>query len=522
MICIPITDEKQKDALISVERSAPAADAIELRMDLIADGNLSHLMAAARKVSDRVKIIVTCRRKEESLLPPSINQALPKREMTSTSKMHLLKQAIELGADFIDVELAMGDKAVKQLQSFRRKHKSSTRIIVSWHDISKTPSFKILKEIFQACAETGADIVKIVPYARKMADNLTVLNLIAYAKTQNREIIAMCMGELGQTSRTMAPLWGSYLGFAVLPGGKKSAPGQLTVRVMREFQQLLQCHQRIPQPWLLPPGASNLVLLGNPVRQSLSPLMHNEALKAMRIDGHYSAFCVSDLAAAIAGIRGMNIRGASVTIPFKTDVMEYLDEIDADAAALGAVNTIVNDRGRLAGYNTDWLGFIQALKDKTDIAKKTFVIIGAGGAARAAAYGIKKEGGRPIIVNRTQNSGRALAKRFGCPFYPLSAIGKIKADGLINTTSVGMYPQIHQSPVDATILTNYQVVMDVIYNPLKTKLLRDAGAQRLQTISGLEMFVRQGALQLKLWTGKDAPLALMRKTVRERLETIEN
>jgi len=522
MICIPITDEKQKDAWISVERSAPAADAIELRMDLITDGDLSCLMATARKASDRVKIIVTCRRKEESLLPPSINQALPKKEMTPTSRMHLLKQAIELGADFIDVELAAGDKAIKQLQSFRRKHKSSTQIIVSWHNISKTPSFKILKEIFQACAETGADIVKIVPYARKMADNLTVLNLIAYAKMKNREIIAMCMGELGQTSRTMAPLWGSYLGFAVLSGGKKSAPGQLTVRVMREFQQLLQCQQRIPQPWLLPPGASNLILLGNPVRQSLSPLMHNEALKAMRIDGHYSAFCVSDLAAAIAGIRGMNIRGASVTIPFKTAVMEYLDEIDADAAALGAVNTIVNDRGRLAGCNTDWLGFIQALKDKTDIAKKTFVVIGAGGAARAAAYGIKKEGGQPIIVNRTQNTGRALAKRFGCPFYPLSAIGKIKADGLINTTSVGMYPQIQQSTVDASILTNYQVVMDVIYNPLKTKLLRDAEAQGLQTISGLEMFVRQGALQLKLWTGKDAPLALMRKTVRERLETLEH
>jgi len=182
----------------------------------------------------------------------------------------------------------------------------------------------------------------------------------------------------------------------------------------------------------------------------------------------------------------------------------------------------VNDRGRLAGYNTDWLGFIQALKDKTDIAKKTFVVIGAGGAARAAVYGIKKEGGRPILVNRSRDTGRALAKRFGCAFYPLSAIGKIKADGLINTTSVGMYPRVNQSPVDATVLTNYQVVMDVIYNPLKTRLLRDAEARGLQTISGLEMFVRQGALQLKLWTGKDAPLALMRKTVRERLATLEN
>lgn len=371
------------------------------------------------------------------------------------------------------------------------------------------------------CAETGADIVKIVPYARQMADNLKVLSLIAYAKAQDREIISMCMGDLGQISRALALSCGSYLAFAVLPGGKKSAPGQLTVRTMRDFQHLLQPHPCCPQSWLLPPGAANFVLLGNPVRQSLSPLMHNKALKAMQIDGHYSAFCVSNLAAAMAGIRGMNIRGASVTLPFKTAVMEYLDEIDPDAAALGAVNTIVNDRGRLAGYNTDWSGFMQALEDKTDIAGKTFVILGAGGAARAAAYGIKKEGGQPMIVNRTQDKGRALAARLECPFYPLSGIGKIKAHGLINTTSVGMYPKIHQSPVMAATLVNYQIVVDVIYNPLKTKLLHDAEAQGLKIVSGLEMFVRQGAGQLKLWTGKNAPLTLMRKTVRERLKTLE-
>ena len=522
MICIPITDATHQEALRSVERSAMAADLIELRMDLIADGDLDQLIAAARRVSGRIKIIVTCRRKEEALLPPPFDQAVRKKGMTKTSKMRLLKQAIALGADFIDIELAEGDRAIKQLQSFCRQQKSSTRIIVSWHDISKTPSLGTLKEIFQACAQTGADIVKIVPYARTAADNLKVPGLIAYAKAQDRKIIAMCMGDLGQISRVMALVWGSYLGFAVLPGGKKSAPGQLTLSTMREFQHLLPCHQRSIQPGLLPPDTLNFVLLGNPVRQSLSPLMHNKALEAMQIDGHYSAFCVSDLAQAMTGIRGMNIRGASVTTPFKTAVMEYLDEIDADAVALGAVNTIVNERGRLAGYNTDWLGLMQALEDKIPVAGETFVIIGAGGAARAAAYGIKKEGGRPVIVNRTRDKGRALAARFDCPFYPLSTIGKIQAHGLINTTSVGMYPRIHQSPVDIKVLANYQVVVDVIYNPLKTRLLRDAEAQGLKIVSGLEMFVRQGAGQLKLWTGKDAPLALMRKTVRERLETIEH
>jgi shikimate dehydrogenase len=164
---------------------------------------------------------------------------------------------------------------------------------------------------------------------------------------------------------------------------------------------------------------------------------------------------------------------------------------------------------------------MQVLENKISISGKTFVILGAGGTARAAAYGIKKEGGRPIIVNRTQEKGKALAARFDCPFYPLADIGKIQADALINATSVGMYPQIHQSPVDAAIPANYQVVVDVIYNPLKTKLLRDAEVKGCKIVSGLEMFVCQGAGQLKLWTGREAPLALMKKTVRERLENLE-
>lgn len=521
MICIPIMDATNQEALRSVERSTPAADAIELRMDLITDGNLEQLIAMARRISGRIKIIVTCRRKAEALLAPSLDHSVPKRNIPRAAKMRLLKQAIELGADFVDIELAEGQKTIEQLKRFCKKTKSATRIIVSWHDIDKTPPLKTLKEICDACAETGADVIKIVPYARKLTDNMKILSLIDYAKARHRKIISMCMGNVGQVSRVIAPLWGSFLSFAVLPGGKKSAPGQLSVKAMKEFRQLLHRQQCFPQSWLLPPGASNFVLVGNPVRHSLSPLMHNKALEAMKIDGHYSAFCVTDLAAAMAGIRGMSIRGVSVTIPFKTAVMEYLDEIDADAVAMGAVNTIVNERGRLAGYNTDWWGLTRALKDKTKIAGKSFVIIGAGGAARAAVYGIKKEGGRPIIVNRTKDKGKELAVMFDCPFHPLESLGSIKAHGLINTTSVGMYPKVHRSPVDAGILDNYRVVMDVIYNPMKTQLLLDAEARGVEIVSGAEMFVYQGAQQLKLWTGKDAPLALMQKTVRERLEKCE-
>jgi shikimate dehydrogenase len=216
----------------------------------------------------------------------------------------------------------------------------------------------------------------------------------------------------------------------------------------------------------------------------------------------------------------MNIRGASVTIPFKVEVMEYLDDIDDDALIIGAVNTIINENGRLTGCNTDWLGLILTLKKAIPVKGKTFVIIGAGGTARAAAYGIMKEGGFPIIANRTPEKGKILSGRLNCPFYSLSEIGRIKADGLINTTPVGMYPR-DKSPVKALALGGYKYVMDVIYNPLKTKLLKDAEKQGCHIFSGADMFVNQGAEQIRLWTGKEPPRALMKKVILERLTEIE-
>jgi shikimate 5-dehydrogenase len=149
------------------------------------------------------------------------------------------------------------------------------------------------------------------------------------------------------------------------------------------------------------------------------------------------------------------------------------------------------------------------------------VIIGAGGTTRAAVYGIMKEGGLPIIVNRTMIKGKNLPDKLNCPFYSLSDLAKIKADCLINTTPVGMYPHTDQSPVEASLLAGYKYVIDVIYNPLKTKLLHDAEKQGCRIVSGLDMFVHQGALQIKLWTGKEPSRALMKKVVIERLEKIE-
>jgi shikimate dehydrogenase len=245
--------------------------------------------------------------------------------------------------------------------------------------------------------------------------------------------------------------------------------------------------------------------------------MHDAALRKMKIAGKYLPFCMQDIASAVRGIREIGIRGVGVTMPYKVAVMEHLDEVDDDAYKIGAVNTIVNDNGRLRGLNTDWIGLVQSLREFMDIKGKVFAILGAGGTARAAVFGIKREGGIPVIVNRNIARGENLAREWACPFYPLSELDRVRADCLINTTPVGMTPDLDELLVSGAILVDYRWVMDVIYNPLKTRLIRDAEKAGCITIPGLGMFVNQGAEQIRLWTGQEAPRELMKRVVRERL-----
>lgn len=260
-------------------------------------------------------------------------------------------------------------------------------------------------------------------------------------------------------------------------------------------------------------------VFGNPIGHSLSPIMHNAAFKRMKISAHYVPFCVKNVEDAVRGIRGLDIRGVSITIPFKTTVMPYLDEVDESSLRIGAVNTILNvDNGRLKGFNTDWIGLNRDLEESLEIRGKTFAILGAGGAARAAVFGILKEGGIPVIFNRTIETAEKVAREFACPFYALSEIEKIKADCLINTTSAGMAPDIDKSPLMKESLMNFRWVVDIIYNPLKTKLLRAAEEAGCIVLDGVGMFVHQGAEQTKIWTGMEPPRALMRGVVLEKLK----
>ena len=258
-------------------------------------------------------------------------------------------------------------------------------------------------------------------------------------------------------------------------------------------------------------------ILGNPVAHSMSPLMHNAAFALLGIDAIYLPFEVEDLPSAFTGMKALNIKGASVTHPFKEAIIRLIDHIDDTARRIGAVNTLVFGKEGIRGTNTDWVGAVRCLEALLPIKGHTFVLLGAGGAARAVVFGIISNAGKAVVVNRSEKKGRALAEEFDCGFVPFSEIEGVEGDCLVNTTPVGMYPKADEMPAPKSVLSRYKAVADVIYNPLETMLLKEAEAAGCKVASGFEMFVYQGVEQFSTWTGREAPVNEMRDVVYQRL-----
>lgn len=254
-------------------------------------------------------------------------------------------------------------------------------------------------------------------------------------------------------------------------------------------------------------------LIGHPVSHSMSPSMHNDAFRNLDVDHHYQAFDVKgeDLEAAISGIRALGIKGFNVTIPHKVNVMKFLDEVDEEAKLIGAVNTVVNKDGKLIGYNTDGEGYLQSLLKVTgqELQQMKTLIIGAGGAARAVFTVLSRYGVSELdIANRTNEKAAILASECNCGQADVEVLSIEEAgerlneyDLIINTTSVGMSPHTDHLPIHLKNLKKATVVSDLIYNPLKTKLLLEAEGKGATILNGVGMFVEQGALAFEKWTG---------------------
>lgn len=268
-------------------------------------------------------------------------------------------------------------------------------------------------------------------------------------------------------------------------------------------------------------------IIGDPIEHTMSPAMHNAAFQKLGLDYVYVAFRVSqeELSRAVEGMRALDIRGFNVTIPHKVAIMPLLDKLDPLVEKIGAVNTVVNDDGLLTGYNTDATGFLRALLEKGIEPKgKDIVILGAGGASRGISFILAQRGASIVLMNRNARRAEDLAQRIsqkGVRAMALNeknlAVALERADILVNTTSVGMIPDVNETPVPARLLRRGLIVSDIVYNPIRTRLLKEAEAAGAETVGGIDMLAWQGALAFEKWTGRKAPFYLMREEATEAL-----
>ncbi len=495
MICIPIIANNLEDALKDMEEASKFADIIELRLDYIKNPDLKLLLERRTK-----PVIVTNRPVREG----------GKFDGSEEERIASLKLAVQLHADFVDIEHD-SVQHISRGTEFRAPT-SKTKIIVSYHNFRETPSN--LTDIYQRLRQSGADIVKIVTYATNITDNIRIYELLQHAQSP---LISFCMGEYGAISRILYKRFGSYLTFASLQLGRESAPGQISIQELLNTYQIRRQDNR----------TSIYGLIGNPVSHSISPIIHNTLFKEMNFNSVYVPFKVDNINDFMREFRGLDVKGYSVTIPHKESVMGCLDTIDSMAKKIGAVNTVVNRDGQLVGFNTDCEAAVKTLegvnqvsvKDTKDeyLKGKKVVLLGAGGAARAIAFGLKECGAQITIINRNYERAQSLASDVGCLFRKFNDLEAIEADILVNATPVGMFPAVNETPVLKNKLKPPMVVFDTIYNPIETKLLRDAKSQGCKIVGGLPMFVRQAAAQFKLWTGQVPLLEVIERIAYKKL-----
>ena len=381
-----------------------------------------------------------------------------------------------------------------------------SQVICSHHDFAGVP--ENIEQLYEQMAATPARILKIAIFANDTVDCLPVFRLLRRASDEGRELIALAMGDAGLCTRVLGPSRGSFLTYASSDEGNETAPGQSTVERMKSVYRIQKINRQ----------TAIYGLIGSPVMHSVSPHIHNAAFEAEDINAVYLPFEVKNLKSFVERMAHPDSReldwrlmGLSITAPHKLDVMQYLDWIEPRAQEVGAVNTVVIEGNKLLGYNTDVDGFIQPLLKARELDAKTRVaVIGAGGAANAALWSLKQKGVEVVLFARDVEKARVLAERFDLSCKPLDGANFGSFDVVINATPLGsLGPRVDQTAATSNQLHGVKLVYDLVYNPIETRFMREAKSAGCQTLGGLEMLVAQATLQFKLWTGREAPEAVM-------------
>ncbi|HTZ82967.1 MAG TPA: shikimate dehydrogenase [Candidatus Acidoferrales bacterium] len=404
------------------------------------------------------------------------------------SQLDVLAKAAAAGCQLVDIELQTASRCkLPQLQKLR----SRAALVLSFHDFRAT---RKLDETLGKMIEFPADYYKVVSTATTLSDNVTMIKFLA-REGDRHSLISMCMGEQGIISRVLGVRAGSVFTFAAASAGEETAPGQVTAQELRNVYRIEQVDV----------ATRVYGVVGDPIAHSLSPAIMNAAFRRENVNAVYLALHAKTLKDLLTCVNEIPIHGISVTMPYKEAILPFLDNTDSHTTKVGACNTVVRAQdGKLYGFNTDTAGIVRPLERRlSTLEGARILVIGAGGAARAAVFGLKERGAEVYILNRTAAHAKKLAHQARARLMKRPDLKKMAFDVIVNATPVGM-GNSKETPLQEKEI-NARYIFDMIYDPPETRLMKLAKERGAQIIPGIEMFVHQAARQFEIWTGKPAP-----------------
>jgi 3-dehydroquinate dehydratase / shikimate dehydrogenase len=491
-LCVAVQAGSPAEMFDRAERALKDSRFFEFRLDSLAmpASAIPYLRQFLSEHRD-VTAIATCRRKQHG---GNFVGSL-------ASELAILADAAIAGCQIVDLEVESAEEAKPgQVEKLRA---AGASLLISFHDFNRTRS---LEHAADRIGSFKPDYVKVVSTARSLADNLAVLRLIE-DRSLGAHVVGIAMGEEGILSRVLGPRAGAAFTFASLSEGTETALGQMSAHTLVDLYRFDHLDQ----------ATRIFGVAGNPISHSLSPLMHNTAFRREIVNAVLLPLKVRSLDDLLTVVRELPVAGVAITMPLKEEVLPHLANMDPLTARIGACNTLrTGADGKLYGFNTDVAGVVRPLEKRLKLKGARVAILGAGGAARAAVFGLVEQGAEVFIVNRTHENAVALARQAKAKSLKHEAFAKQHFDVLINSTPCGMKGFKQALPIAENEL-NAGLVFDMVYNPLETPLLKLARSRGIHVVTGLEMFVQQGARQFEIWTGKPAPETDMLRVVEHEL-----
>jgi 3-dehydroquinate dehydratase/shikimate dehydrogenase len=492
---VPIVGSDPADLVEKAEAVSRDNPFIELRLDYLPRPGLAFpKIRQFAETHPHVTVIATCRRAANG----------GKFKGSIASELDVLRKAAEAGCQLIDVELQTASRLKPpQIEKLRSKG----ALILSFHDFRRTDK---LAQTLSKMSAYPADFYKIAGTARTLYDNLSLMNFLEEHRDRH-SLVGLCMGEQGIISRVLGVRAGSVFTFGALNAEDKTAPGQVTAQDLRSTYRIDQVD-----------AATRVYgVVGDPIAHSLSPAIMNAALRRENVNGVFLALHAKSLKDLLACVREIPIHGLAVTMPYKEAIIPYLDNTDPHTSKIGACNTVVRSQdGKLYGFNTDTSGVVRPLEQRMPLNDARVLVLGAGGAARAAVFGLRDRGAQIFIMNRSGEAAQKLARQAKGRAIKRADLKKLAFDVIINATPVGMGNR-RESPLNADEI-KARIVFDMVYDPAETRLLQLAKERGAEVIQGGEMFVHQAARQFEIWTGKPAPredmLRIVNLALAERAE----